>query len=53
VSCSYDLQYRMELANHGMFFDDEEVAAMRGCGCCARSHLTPRVAGAEAQGCQR
>ena len=37
MSRSYDLQYRMELANQGMFFDDEEVAAMRGCGCCARA----------------
>jgi hypothetical protein len=30
--CSYDLQYRMELANQGLFFDDEEVAAARRWG---------------------
>ncbi len=25
IAIRYDLQYRMELANQGMFFDDEEV----------------------------
>lgn len=43
MSRSYDLRYRMQLANQGMFFDDEEVAAMRGCGCCARARARARL----------
>ena len=43
MTCSYDLQYRMELANQGMFFDDEEVGAMRARGCSCSAHAHARV----------
>ena len=29
--CRYDLQYRMELATQGMFFDDDEVRELGNC----------------------
>ena len=33
----------MELANQGMFFDDEEVGAMRARGCSCSAHAHARV----------